>query len=52
MLRPLARMPAALTGSGNLEINAVDIMTFLAKEGAAPFTSKYSLDSCGNGLKA
>jgi hypothetical protein len=51
-LRPLARMPATRMGSGSLEIIAAHAMAFLANEGAAPFTSKYSLGSCGSGLKA
>jgi hypothetical protein len=50
-LRPRARMPATRIGSGNLEIIAADAMAFLANEGEAPFTSKYSLGSCGSGLK-
>jgi len=51
-LRPLARIPATRIGSGNLEIIAADAMAFLANEGAAPFSSKYSLDSCGSGLNS
>ena len=49
-LSPRARILATLSGSGNLEMKAVLIMTRLAYSGVAPFTSKYNFGSLANGL--